>query len=678
MIPQRRPTRPDRAPLAQDVFRRRLRSIAAIVEVGCRFRPGDAPHRLLRQLLLSAMGSTEAGSGAVLELSGRDRALLVEAFGAWKDPVQQREVVLEAPARADLREGAAVRLLSATDAAAWRRRIAMILPALDPRALVVLDGREGPTGLLLLGERVSAYPYGPDEQGLLTTLAGLFTILSHSLDASNGETAARPARGAPVALMPMRDSIDPQEIHAPLRRFVGRSSVISTILSDLVGVATTHYPVLLEGESGTGKELLASIIHEVATAAGAPFEAVNCGAIPEPLLESELFGHVEGAFTGAVRGHHGVFERARGGTVFLDEVGELPPQSQVKLLRVLQEGVFTPVGGEKPVDCASRLIAASNRDLLQEVEAGRFREDLFYRLNVFPIRIPPLRERREDIPLLIEAILDQHAAEASRQRPKVSVAALRRICVYSFPGNVRELQNLVRGLLIQARGADEIEDHHVIAVFSRFRVAQPPVLDEDGEGDGRGNDGEPRTADGEGRGNDGERQTADGKHRGTDSEDRANHGDDRVAGARHEGPRRRDEVGPWVLQELRRHHFNIALAERALAERKRFTARRRGVPVVSRSGLTYYLQGECLRALAEARWDVGTAARALAGGTGATRRVEGKIDRLLGDALATLRHGGRSPQRRSASLRARFSKIPACYARHLERLAQEFESGRWT
>jgi transcriptional regulator with GAF, ATPase, and Fis domain len=324
----------------------------------------------------------------------------------------------------------------------------------------------------------------------------------------------------------------------------------------------------------------------------------------------------------------------------------MPLQAQVKILRVLQEGTFMPVGGEALRHTRARVIAASNRDLKAAVKTGRFREDLFYRLNVFPIRIPPLRERREDIPLLIEHFLDRYAAEMGRPRPRIDPTGLRRLLLYAYPGNVRELQNIVRVLLIEARGAGEIGDGHVVAVFLRHRLPHGTGhLEPDAEED---------------------RDRADGE------------GGDEGALADAASDRRRDEIGAWVLAELRGFHFNVALAEKMLVARRLSGRNRRAVPVFSRSGLTYYLQGEAIRALAEAEWNVGAAADRLAADPVLVPKVRQRVERIHAGALAILRRGGKSAARRLLALKKAFAKMPVAYAGDLERLAREYEGGRWS
>jgi DNA-binding NtrC family response regulator len=220
---------------------------------------------------------------------------------------------------------------------------------------------------------------------------------------------------------------------------------------DLVGrVAPTDATVLIRGESGTGKEIIAKALHHASQRAGGRFVAINCGALPEPLLESEIFGHVKGAFTGAGANKKGLFEEAHGGTLFLDEIGEMTPGLQVKLLRALQSGEVRPVGSTQVLTVDARVVAATNRDLEPMIRQGSFREDLFYRLNVIPIVLPPLRERREDIPLLAEHFLGRFAQRQGRVL-RLSAGATERLLRYAWPGNVRELENAMERLAILAR-----------------------------------------------------------------------------------------------------------------------------------------------------------------------------------------------------------------------------------
>jgi two-component system response regulator HydG len=234
------------------------------------------------------------------------------------------------------------------------------------------------------------------------------------------------------------------------REIVGQSAALRRVLDVAAQAAPSSATVLILGESGTGKELIARSIHEKSGRAG-PFVAVNCAAIPESILEAELFGHERGAFTGAVGRREGRFARAKGGTLFLDEIGELSPAVQVKILRVLQEGEYEPVGGHT-LKSDARIIAATNRDLRAEVEAGRFREDLYYRLNVISVTAPPLRSRREDIPLLVDHFVGLYCKKNARSRLTIPPEVLARLVDYAWPGNVRELENVIERAAVLCRG----------------------------------------------------------------------------------------------------------------------------------------------------------------------------------------------------------------------------------
>lgn len=258
------------------------------------------------------------------------------------------------------------------------------------------------------------------------------------------------------------------------REIVGSSPALRRVLDVANQAAPSAATVLVLGESGTGKELLARYIHDRSARAAGPFVAVNCSAIPETILEAELFGHERGAFTGAHERREGRFAKAAGGTLFLDEIGDLSPSVQVKLLRVLQEGEYEPVGGDTvPADV--RIVAATNRDLGAEVEAGRFREDLFYRLNVIAITAPPLRDRRDDIPLLVDHFLGVYCAKNRRARLSATHEVLQLLSDYRWPGNVRELENVIERAAVLCR-TDKLSAEDLPANVRDAAVAEPGSL----------------------------------------------------------------------------------------------------------------------------------------------------------------------------------------------------------
>ena len=233
---------------------------------------------------------------------------------------------------------------------------------------------------------------------------------------------------------------------------VGQSAALKHIVSQIDLVAPTEASVLILGETGTGKELVAHEIHQRSARKDGPLVRVNCASIPRELFESEFFGHVRGAFTGALKDRAGRFETAEGGTLFLDEVGEIPLDIQNKLLRVLQEKRYERVGDDRTRRANVRVVAATNRDLKKEAAAGRFREDLFYRLNVFPIQVPPLRERMDDIPLLAKHFVELSARDLKCAKPRLTRAAIAKLQSYDWPGNIRELRNVIERAVILARG----------------------------------------------------------------------------------------------------------------------------------------------------------------------------------------------------------------------------------
>ena len=261
----------------------------------------------------------------------------------------------------------------------------------------------------------------------------------------------------------LRSQVEPRD---PSERIIGDSPAMHEIYMVVGRSAQTDATVLITGETGTGKELVAHVIHSNSTYRGGPLVKVNCAALPETLLESELFGHEKGAFTNALTQRKGRFELAHKGSIFLDEIGEMSLSTQRKLLRVLQEREFERVGGSLPIKVDTRVIAATNKNLEVEVDAGRFREDLYYRLNVIRINMPPMRDRREDIPLLVEHFLDKHRYSASAQPARISEEALQLLVKHEWPGNVRELENTVQRAVVMSQGGVITSDHILLSSFN--------------------------------------------------------------------------------------------------------------------------------------------------------------------------------------------------------------------
>ena len=265
----------------------------------------------------------------------------------------------------------------------------------------------------------------------------------------------------------LRSQIEPRD---PSERIIGDSPAMHDIYMIVGRSAQTEATVLITGETGTGKELVAQVVHSNSSYRHGPLIKVNCAALPETLLESELFGHEKGAFTSALTQRKGRFEMAHKGTIFLDEIGEMSLSTQRKLLRVLQEREFERVGGSLPIKVDVRVIAATNKNIEVEVEAGRFREDLYYRLNVIRIAMPPLRERKEDIPLLVEHFLDKHRYSATAQPARISEEAMQALMKHDWPGNVRELENTVQRAVVMSQGGVITSEHILISSFNDRQV----------------------------------------------------------------------------------------------------------------------------------------------------------------------------------------------------------------
>jgi formate hydrogenlyase transcriptional activator len=287
-----------------------------------------------------------------------------------------------------------------------------------------------------------------------------------STDIDDRKSAEEKLQQENVAL---REEIDKASM---FEEIVGTSATLQVVISRIAKVSPTDSTVLITGETGSGKELVARAIHKRSNRSSGVFVSVNCATIPRDLIASELFGHEKGAFTGAMQRRVGRFELAEGGTVFLDEVGDLPAETQVALLRVLQEREFERVGGGRPIRCDVRVVAATNRDLQKAIDEGTFRSDLFYRLNVFPLEMPPLRKRRGDIPLLIHYFIDRYAKQAGKKITHVSKKSLDLLQQYPWPGNVRELQNIVERSVILCETEEFSVDEKWLSL-TRVPVEEP-------------------------------------------------------------------------------------------------------------------------------------------------------------------------------------------------------------
>ncbi len=324
-----------------------------------------------------------------------------------------------------------------------------------PVDLVLLDIKmPGMDGLEVLSQLHHEHPqlpvviisgHGTIQTAVEATRLGAFDFIEKPIDA---DRILLVIRNGLAQRRLLRENVSLKAEVRQRTRIVGQHPEMLRILETVKKVAAANVRVLIMGENGTGKEMIARALHETSPRVDEPFVEVNCAAIPEELIESELFGHERGAFTGAVARRIGRFEMADGGTLFLDEVGDMSMSAQAKVLRVLQESVFERVGGTETMRVDVRVIAASNKELLKASREGRFREDLYYRLNVVPVTVPPLRERSSDIPLLTEHFLQQSARELGQAPKKMSKAAMEALKEYSWPGNVRELKNLVERLVI--------------------------------------------------------------------------------------------------------------------------------------------------------------------------------------------------------------------------------------
>ena len=373
-----------------------------------------------------------------METQGRERVLVVE------DDRVARQLAVEVLKLAGY----------ATVEAATAEEALAIVDGGEPFDLVLSDVRMGEMdGMGLLAELQMRSPdlpvvlvtsFGDVEGAMAATQAGAWDYLAKPFNLEELRATVRRALERRRLAQEMREAPKPENPTAPpASGIVGKSAAMLNVYKMVARIAKSTAPVLVLGESGTGKELVARAVHVNSSRASGPFVAVSCAAMTETLLESELFGHEKGAFTGADRLRRGLFEQATGGTLFLDEIGEVPPKMQAQLLRVLQEGEIRRVGGAENVKVDVRVVAATHRDLDEEVKSGRFREDLLFRLRVVSLLLPPLRDRLEDVPPLVEVFLSTAARRENRAPPTIAPEAMHLLKKYEWPGNVRELRNAV-------------------------------------------------------------------------------------------------------------------------------------------------------------------------------------------------------------------------------------------
>ncbi|HEY2955608.1 MAG TPA: sigma-54 dependent transcriptional regulator [Candidatus Eisenbacteria bacterium] len=572
---------PETQPESPADLERQLAELANLYEVARALLGARDSARVASRIVLAAMGTLGARSGALFRADERGRFRL--AFHYPPESAEPGDTVRVEPAACEwmLHEGA-FSLAGPAAARGLGTLQGRLVERYGAAVGAIVADPQGPAALIVLGARLLDEAFTPTDLAMLDSLAGLAALALGSR-AEEPAAAARAPRRTAGTLERLRAE------HPPLATLVGASPSLLEACQDLVAVAATRFPVLIMGESGVGKELAARAVHEISERAGGPFEVVDCGSIPRELIESELFGHVKGSFTGAHRDRKGAFELAHRGTLFLDEIGEMPLQLQTRLLRVVQEGRFRRVGDEQSIDTDVRIVAATNRDLLAEVAARRFREDLYYRLNVFAVRMPPLRDRLSDLVPLLHRFLPRLPRGGEW---KVESAALAALGTYRWPGNVRELANFCTALAVETAGRGTVTLEDLEAVWRRQHGEEPAPW--------------------------------------------------------HGAAADRGRLGEWVLEQARAQRFNLIEAARQIQRRKRGG---QPAPLSERSALSYYVTGEILRALAESECDTDAAARRVAGDEELLARVTPRVAKVV-EALLACRGDAALARRRFAKLPA--------------------------
>ena len=610
----------DFAEMSRDDLQAKLFELLTLVETSRELLRARDPEDVARRVLLSSIGVLGAGSACVLlrrdhgfelvaQLGLDDEPNLALPLDSGLDEALKRERGA-GPFRVD-------DSMTGPVGSAFVQAYSEHLRALDADVVSPLVGRGGLLGFLVLGRRLLTEGYTSRDLELFSSLAELY-VLALERAAAVLSPVAEARTVTARASSPRSEGDHPglgelRRRYPPLRMILGESEAMLGLLKDLVEFADSRATILIQGESGTGKELVARAIHELSRRREAPMEIVDCSSIPRELIESELFGHVRGAFTGAVRDRRGAFDLAHRGTIFLDEIGEMTVPSQTRLLRVLQEGKFRPVGGEKTHAVDVRVVAATNVDLSEAVREGHFRKDLFFRIQVFPLWLPPLRERIGDVEVLTRTFLKRFYADDGLDEPEIEPAVLERLSTWSFPGNVRELQNIAEALAIRSRSERRVTQAHLTEVFRSMNIdpgrGPAPVLT-------------PQPV--------------------------------RAAMPDEPGLEADRTTGDYVCRAWREANFNLLEASRRLRAHRTEGQR---VPLVDRAQMSHYVDGEILRAYVE-EGSAGGAIDRLAGQIAHRHRVQARVRRVLGQAASALEAGAEA-----------FPRLPEEYRDILAQLA---------
>ena len=617
----------DFAEMSRDDLQAKLFELLTLVETSRELLRARDPEDVARRVLLSAIGVLGAGSACVI-LRRESEFELVSQLGLDGEPdlalpldPALDDALRREPGAGPFRVDAAI---TGAVASAFLQAFADRIDVLDADVVCPLAGRSGLLGFLILGRRLLTEGYTARDLDLFSSLAELYVLALER--AARVLVPARTNLTAPApAITPRAEGAhsglgDLRRRFPPLRKILGESDAMLGLITDLVEFADSRATILIQGESGTGKELIARAIHELSRRHEAPMEILDCSSIPRELIESELFGHVRGAFTGAIRDRRGAFDLAHHGTIFLDEIGDMTLPSQTRLLRVLQEGKFRPVGGEQTHSVDVRVVTATNIDLREAVRDGRFRKDLFFRIQVFPVLLPPLRERIGDIEVLTRAFLKRFYADYGLGEPTIEPGVLEQLSTWSFPGNVRELQNITEAMAIRSRSEQRVTTAHLAEVFRSMNIdperGPVPVLDSASV--------QPGLA---------------------------------VTPAAGLVPGNEDTTGGFVCGSWRDANFNLLEASRRLRARRLEGQR---VPIVDRAQMSHYIDGEVLLAFLEAG-SVDEAIDRLARQGPHRHRARSRVRRVLVHAAQAF-SAGESEEA--------FPRLPEEYRDILQRLAE--------